>query len=118
METENLKNIVIKALEDLKAKDISILDVSERTSVTDYMIIASGNSTRHVKSIADNVITEVKANGVRPFGSEGGDASDWILVDLGDLVVHIMLPAAREFYDLERFWRDAPADQNLIQQAH
>ncbi|WP_020409348.1 ribosome silencing factor [Hahella ganghwensis] len=118
METDTLKDIVIKALEDLKAKDISVLDVKDRTSVTDYMIIASGTSNRHVKSIADNLVTEVKANGVRPFGSEGGAASDWILVDLGDIVVHVMLPAAREFYDLERFWRDAPVEENLTSQMH
>ena len=110
METNTLKNLVIKALEDIKAKDIVVLDVSDRTSITDYMVIASGSSTRHVKSIADNVIAEVKAKGMNPFGSEGGSASDWILVDLGDVVVHVMLPAAREFYDLERFWRDAPTD--------
>ena len=108
METETLKEIVINALQDLKAKDIVVLDVRERTSVTDYMVIASGSSNRHVKSIADNVVSEVKASGMRPLGSEGGAAADWILVDLGDIVVHVMLPAAREFYDLERFWRDAP----------
>ncbi|OZG71953.1 ribosome silencing factor [Hahella sp. CCB-MM4] len=118
METDTLKDIVIKALEDLKAKDISVLDVKDRTSVTDYMIIASGTSNRHVKSIADNLVTEVKASGVRPLGSEGGAASDWILVDLGDIVVHVMLPAAREFYDLERFWRDAPVEESLTGQMH
>jgi ribosome-associated protein len=114
METETLKEIVINALEDLKAKDIVVLDVSDRTSVTDYMVIASGSSNRHVKSIADNVIAEVKVNGVKPFGFEGGEAADWILVDLGDIVVHVMLPAAREFYDLERFWRDAPVASTSI----
>ncbi|ABC32495.1 MULTISPECIES: ribosome silencing factor [Hahella] len=113
METENLKEIVIKALEDIKAKDISVLDVKDRTSVTDYMVIASGTSNRHVKSIADNVIAEVKANGGRPLGSEGGAASDWILVDLGDIVVHVMLPSSREFYDLERFWRDSPVAESM-----
>ena len=121
METENLKSIVLNALEDIKANDISVLDVRDRTSVTDFMIIACGTSTRHVKSIADNLITEVKAQGVRPYGSEGGEASDWILVDLGDIVVHIMMPSAREFYDLERFWREAPieeTEESAVQAAH
>ena len=112
MEIETLKDTVINALQDLKAKDIIVIDVSERTSVTDYMVIASGSSNRHVKSIAENVISEAKARGARPFGTEGREAADWILVDLGDIVVHVMLPAAREFYDLERFWRDAPANES------
>ena len=118
METDTLKDIVIKALEDIKAKDITVLDVKDRTSVTDYMIIASGTSTRHVKSIADNLVVEVKAHGARPLGSEGGAASDWILVDLGDIVVHVMLPASREFYDLERFWRDAPTEESMTGHMH
>lgn len=109
LDVQALTDVVIKALEDLKAKDITVLDVRGRTSVTDVMIIASGTSSRHVKSLADNVVDEVKAAGERPLGVEGGATSDWILVDLGDLVVHVMLPATREFYDLERFWRDAPA---------
>lgn len=108
MQTEELKQLIIKALEDLKGNDISVIDVKDRTSVTDYMVIASGTSSRHVASLADNVITEAKKNGVRPLGSEGGTGSDWILVDLGEVVVHVMLPAAREFYDLERFWREVP----------
>ncbi len=108
MQTDELKEIVVNALDDMKAKDINILDVRERTSVTDYMVIASGTSNRHVKSIADNVVEEVKGKGLRPLGVEGGSGSDWVLVDLGDVIVHVMMPAAREFYDLERFWRDAP----------
>lgn len=108
MQADQLKDIVIKALEDLKAKDISVLDVRDRTSVTDFMVIASATSSRHVRSLADNVVVEAKANGVRSSHVEGGAASDWILVDLGDVVVHVMMQATREFYDLERFWRDAP----------
>lgn len=105
--------VVVKALEDVKAKDISVLDVRGRTSVTDFMIIASGTSNRHVKSLADNVVDEIKLIGEAPLSVEGGAGNDWILVDLGDIVVHVMLPAAREFYDLERFWRDAPAPGDL-----
>lgn len=108
MQAEQLKDIVIKALEDLKAKDISVIDVRGRTSITDFMVIASGTSNRHIKSLADNVVVETKEAGVRAGGVEGGATSDWILVDLGDVVVHVMMPATREFYDLERFWRDAP----------
>ncbi len=101
--------VVVNALDDLKAKDISVLDVRGRTSVTDFMVIASGTSNRHIKSLADNVVDEIKTAGERPLGVEGGGTSDWVLVDLGDIVVHVMSPATREFYDLERFWRDAPA---------
>jgi ribosome-associated protein len=108
MELEELKSVILAALEDLKAKDITVIDVRERTSVTDYMIIASGTSNRHVKSLADNVLIEAKNNGLRPLGAEGAAGSDWILVDLGEIVVHVMLPATREFYDLERFWRQTP----------
>ncbi len=100
--------VVVNALDDLKAKDISVLDVRGRTSVTDFMVIASGTSNRHIKSLADNVIDEIKTAGERPLGIEGGGSSDWVLVDLGDIVVHVMSQATREFYDLERFWRDAP----------
>lgn len=113
MQTEELKNVVVNALEDLKAKDISVLDVSKRTSVTDVMIIASGNSSRHVKSLADNVADEAKQNGHRPLGIEGGATSDWVLVDLGEIVVHVMMPSTREFYDLERFWRDSPSTEAI-----
>lgn len=111
MQTEALKNVVLTALEDLKAKDVTVLDVSKRTSVTDYMIIASGNSSRHVKSLAQNVADEAKQNGHRPLGVEGGATSDWVLVDLGEIVVHVMMPSTREFYDLERFWRDSPTSE-------
>lgn len=108
MQSEKLRDIVVKAMDDMKAKDINVLDVRERTSVTEYMIVASGTSNRHVKSIADNVVDEVKSNGIRPLGIEGGAGADWVLVDLGGIVAHVMMPAAREFYDLERFWIDAP----------
>ena len=108
MQSEKLKDIVVNAMDDMKGKEINVLDVRERTSVTEYMIVASGTSNRHVKSIADNVVDDAKKNGVRPLGVEGGAGSDWVLVDLGDIVVHVMTPAAREFYDLERFWTDGP----------
>lgn len=108
MQAEQLKDVVINALENGKAQDISIIDVKDRTSVTDYMVLASGTSNRHVRSVADTVVKEVKEKGVPKASVEGADASDWILVDLGDVVVHVMTSASREFYDLERLWRDAP----------
>ncbi|WP_323752645.1 ribosome silencing factor [Marinobacter sp.] len=108
MQAEQLKDLVVNALEDIKAQDISVVDVRDRTSVTDFMVLASGTSSRHVKSLADSVVIEAKEQGMRANNVEGAPGSDWILVDLGDVVVHLMMPAAREFYDLERFWRDAP----------
>lgn len=108
MQAEQLTEVVVHALEDVKAKDVSIIDVRDRTSVTDYMVLASGTSNRHVRSLADSVVTEAKDKGVRAASVEGSSVSDWILVDLGDVVVHVMMPATREFYDLERLWRDAP----------
>lgn len=116
MQTLELKKLVINALEDLKADNICELDVKDRTSVTDYMIIASGTSTRHVRSIAENLVTEVKSQGVKALGVEGDEISDWVLVDLGEIVVHVMLPSARTFYDLEGFWRDGPdASQTMVE---
>jgi len=108
MQTEELKTVVVEALEDLKADNICVIDVKDKTSVTDYMVIASGTSNRHVKSLAENLLSDIKERGGRPVGIEGADASDWVLVDLGDVVVHVMLPATRTFYDLESFWRDGP----------
>ncbi|NMZ45589.1 ribosome silencing factor [Pseudomonas oryzihabitans] len=107
MQSEQLVQVAIAALEDMKAQDIISLDVREKTSVTDIMVIASGTSSRHVKSLADNVLEKVKHQGVRPLGSEGLEGGEWALLDLGDVVVHVMLPTTREFYDLERLWRGA-----------
>jgi ribosome-associated protein len=95
---------VLEALEDLKALNPVILDVTELTDVMDYMVIASGTSSRHVKSLASNVSMEAKKRGMMPLGIEGEDAGEWVLVDFGDIVVHVMLPATRDFYDLERLW--------------
>ncbi|PVY78860.1 ribosome-associated protein [Tamilnaduibacter salinus] len=108
MNADTLKNTVLNALDDLKARDVTVMDVSDRTSVTDYMVLASGTSNRHVRSLVDEVTRQAKAAGARTGGVEGGEVSDWLLVDLGDVVVHVMTPTTREFYDLERLWRDAP----------
>lgn len=115
MQTEELKNAVIGALEDLKADDICVLDVKDKTSVTDFMVVASGTSNRHVRSIAENLVIDIKKRGGKPLGVEGGDPSDWVLVDLGEVVVHVMLPAARAFYDLETFWRHGPDESSAVE---
>ncbi len=101
---EALLRHVHLAMEDLKAKDVIEIDVRGKTSVCDYMVIASGTSTRHVKSIADEAVRKVKDVGVMPLGVEGEREAEWVLVDLGDVVVHVMLPRVREFYALERLW--------------
>lgn len=103
-QAEHLRLQVIKAVEDLKAKDVREIDVRGKTSVTDLMVIASGTSSRHVRSIADEVLKLAKQIGVVPIGVEGQREAEWVLVDLGDIVVHVMLPRVREFYALERLW--------------
>lgn len=105
MEIDQLRELVHSALEDMKARDITELDVRGKSSVTDYMVIASGTSKRHVMSVAQDLLEKVKAAGLLPVGTEGQGVGDWILVDLGDVIVHVMMPDARSFYDLERLWR-------------
>lgn len=104
MQVEQLTQLIIEALDDLKAVNIVTVDVSGLTDVMDRLVIASGTSNRHVKSLASNVSVEAKSQGVRPMGMEGEDAGEWVLVDFGDVVVHVMLPATRDLYDLERLW--------------
>ncbi|MBX3725600.1 MAG: ribosome silencing factor [Xanthomonadales bacterium] len=99
-----MRDSVVAALEDLKAVDIKAIDVRGRTSVTDHIVVASGTSNRHVKSIADEVVRQLKAAGAALLGVEGEREGEWVLVDLGDVVVHVMLPRVREFYGLERLW--------------
>lgn len=109
-----LRQLVIAAVEDMKARDLREIDVRGRSDVTDLLVIASGTSSRHVRSIAEEVVTRSKAGGWPPLGVEGADEGEWVLVDLGDIVVHVMQPRTREFYGLERLWDvatpgDAPA---------
>ena len=103
-----LTDLVLDALDDMKALDPVVIDVKGLSSVMDFMVIASGTSTRHVKSLGDNVIIKAKETGTRPIGVEGENAGEWVLVDFGDVVVHVMQPATRSFYDLERLWTAAP----------
>lgn len=105
---QSLKTIVTAALEDIKATDITAIDVRELTGIMDTMIVASGNSNRQVKALANSVVTEAKTAGYSLIGIEGEDTAEWILVDFGELIVHIMLPATRAFYDLERLWAIRP----------
>ena len=114
-DTENLSQIVVNALDDLKAVDIHIINVRGKLDITDVMIIASGTSNRHVKALANSVIVEAKNRGITPLGTEGEREAEWVLVDLGDVVVHIMLPSVREFYGLERLWDwDADAQPQTL----
>lgn len=112
MQAEQIKNLAVSALEDLKAQNIITLDVRGRTSVTDWMIIATGTSTRHVAAVANNVEEKAKENGLQPKGVEGRGGSDWVLIDLIDVVVHVMTEQARDFYDLERLWGEPTSTAN------
>ncbi|MEN1940290.1 ribosome silencing factor [Luteimonas sp. MJ246] len=109
---ELLLSTVLEAVAELKAVDVTEIDVRGKTSVCDFMVVASGTSTRHVKSIADEVVKFAKRLDCQPLGVEGEREAEWVLVDLGDVVVHVMLPRVREFYALERLWTvgDQPPD--------
>ena len=104
-----LQLAVTTALDDMKAVNVRVLDVRGLTDIADTMVIASGNSDRHVRSIAERVVEKAKAAGFRPFGTEGARDGEWVLVDLQDLIVHVMLPRVREFYGLEHLWEGGEA---------
>ena len=104
MQLEALRKIVVDALEELRAQDLTVLDMRGIASFTDLMVVASGTSTRQVKALADKVIERCRLAGVRPLGVEGEREAEWVLVDLGDIVVHVMLPQTRDFYNLEKLW--------------
>lgn len=110
MTPEALRDLVLESLEDLKGRDLVTLPVAHLTDITDYMILASGTSNRHVKSLVDNLVEAAKQAGHPPRGVEGREANEWVLVDLGDVLVHVMQAETRAFYDLERLWREIPTD--------
>jgi len=106
MNSKELCELAVTALEDIKGIDIKVLDVVSKSSVTDIMVFASGNTARQVKALANSVADKAKKAGMPALGIEGDDSNEWVLVDLGDVVVHIMQPAIREFYNLEKLWGD------------
>ncbi len=106
---ELLREVIVEALENRKGRDIVALEVSRLTDITDFMVIASGTSNRHVKALVDEVVEAAKRHRHKVLGVEGREAGEWVLLDLGDVVVHVMRTGAREFYDLERLWRPLAA---------
>ncbi len=108
---EKVKDLVVDSLNDMKAVDMVVLDVRGKSSVTDYMVIVSATSSRHVKAMASSVVADAKKADLPPLGIEGEQQGDWVLVDMGDVLVHIMMPETRAFYQLEKFWSDLASDQ-------
>lgn len=104
MNIKKLIDIILTALNNAKALDVTVFEVSKLTSISDYMIIASGRSSRQVSSLADKVVEAAKENDLQPLGVEGKTEGEWVLVDLGDVIVHIMQPDTREYYQLEKLW--------------
>jgi ribosome-associated protein len=111
---DTMKAAVIDAIEDIKGFDITVMDVRKLTSMTNYMIVASANSTRQCKAIADNVREKIKEKGYKIRGTEGDKEGEWVLVDLDDIVVHLMIPATRAYYNLEQLWGEAESRRGHI----
>ena len=108
MDIRKKQRVVVEALEDIKGKDILVYNTARMPSMFERVVIASGDSTRQVKALADNVQEKVRENGARVYGVEGEASGEWVLVDLGDVVVHIMHPTVRDFYNLEEIWGGKP----------
>jgi len=111
MENKKLIKIITDALDDGKGKQTDVIDVQGKSTFTDHMVIVTGTSNRHVKSLANEVAVTAKQHGLMPLGIEGLDAGEWVLVDLGDLIVHVMQPKIREFYQLEKLWSVEEMDE-------
>ena len=109
---EALKHLVVDALDDIKGIEIVKLDVEGQTDIADFMVVASGTTNRQVKALTDSVVVKAKAAGYTVNGVEGDDHAEWVLIDLGDVICHVMLPKVREFYDLERLWSISPKQGN------
>ncbi len=105
MQSKELVTLALAALDDGKGNDIKVIDVRDKTNITDYMVIASGTSDRHVVSLADRVVERMKQHHLPPLGVEGENTGEWVLVDLGDAIIHVMKPQTREFYQLEKLWQ-------------
>ena len=119
MQVEQLRDLVVTALDDMKAHDIKVIDVRGKTGITDFFVIASGTSDRHVKAIADAVAFQAKQAGEPPLGTEGASEGEWALIDLNGVVVHVMQPRVRDFYQLEKLWAvDVEAAEKLVKQHH
>ena len=114
---DSMKQAVIEALEDIKGFDIAVMDVRKLTNMTSYMIVASATSSRQAKAMGDNVREKLKEKGYAIRGTEGEKEGEWVLVDLNDMVVHIMIPATRAYYNLEQLWGDAEARRGHIKPA-
>lgn len=118
MDNRKLQKIVVSALEDIKGKDIEVINTTKLTSMFDYVVIATGDSNRQVKALARNVHDKVREAGAEVLSIEGEDGGEWVLVDLGDIVVHVMLPTVRQYYNLEELWKTTPAQrQKAVKQA-
>jgi ribosome-associated protein len=111
MDNRKLQKIVISALEDIKGKDIEVINTSKLTSMFDYVVIATGDSNRQVKALARNVHEKVREAGAEVLSIEGEEGGEWVLVDLGDIVVHVMQPTVRQYYNLEELWKTTPAQR-------
>ncbi len=117
-DSEAVCRLVIEALEDIKGIDIVTLDVRDQTDIADFMVVASGSTNRQVKSLVDSVVVKAKAKGINVLSVEGQDTGEWVLVDLADVLVHVMLPRVRDFYDLERLWSMSPGKGGEPSRAH
>lgn len=111
MNIETMQTTIVNALEDVKVHDLVAIDVKDKTSVTDIMMVGSGTSNRHLQALVESVDEAMSAQGVEPLGREGDPGSDWVLIDYGDIIVHVMLPETRQHYDLEQLWSGASPDR-------
>jgi ribosome-associated protein len=118
MQAKKMQELIQRALADAKGQDIRVLDVRKIAGFTDYMVIASGTSNRHVVTLAEKVVDKLRGRGLRPIGVEGKEFGDWVLIDFGDVVTHVMRPQTRDFYNLEKLWGEPLLDEPDKAPAH